>query len=128
MKHDPLADVFCSIKNMEAIGKKECVTPASKLIRSVLKIMEKHGYIGGFELVNDGKGGRFRVKLTGKINNCNVIRPRFSVKKREFIKWEKRFLPAEKIGILIITTPNGVTDQEDAKKQGTGGRLMGFVY
>ncbi len=128
MRHDLLADMFSAIKNAEFVGKKRCITPASKLIKNILKIMEENKYIGKTEFIDDGRGGRFRIELLGKINNCNVIRPNFSVKKTEFIKWEKRFLPGEGIGILILTTSKGVMDHKKAKKEGVGGRLLGYVY
>jgi small subunit ribosomal protein S8 len=128
MKHDLLADVFSVIKNTEAIGRKECNTPASRAIKGVLKTMQKHGYIGEFEHIEDGRGGRFRIRLQGKINNANVIKPRFSVPVSEFIRWEKRFLPADGVGILILTTSAGIMDQSEAKKKNTGGKLLGFVY
>ena len=79
--------------------------------------MQKNEYIGSFEYIDDGKGGNFDVKLAGRINNCNVIKPRFSVRKDDFIRWEKRFLPSNNIGILILTTPFGVIDQKEAKKK-----------
>ena len=128
MKHDPLADVFAVLKNMEAIGRAECTVPASKTIKAVLDVIHSHKYIGGYELVDDGKGGRFTVKLSGRINDCGVIKPRFSVKKGGFIKWEKRYLPASDRGIIIVTTSKGITDQRSADKNGIGGRLLGYVY
>lgn len=128
MKHDPLADVFSVIKGTESIGRKECVVPASRLIKDVFEVMKKHKYIKGFEFIEDGKGGKYKVSLLGNINDCNIIKPRFSVGKDEFIKWEKRFLPANSIGILILTTSKGVTDQIEAKRQKTGGHLLGYVY
>jgi len=128
MRHDMLADVFCAIKNTESIGKKECVIPASGIIGNVLEIMHKNGYIGEFKHIKDGRGGIFKVHLLGKINDCNVVRPRFSVGKADFIKWEKRFLPANDVGILVLTTSKGVMDQREAKKKKTGGRLLGYVY
>lgn len=128
MKHNPIADVFSAIKNAETIGRKECVIPASSLIKNILKIMQENRYIGKFELIEDGRGGKFKIELQGKINDCNAVNPNFSVKNTEFIKWEKRFLPGEKIGILIVTTPKGVMDQKTALKEGVGGRLLGYVY
>jgi small subunit ribosomal protein S8 len=94
----------------------------------VLDVIHQHKYIGGFEFLDDGKGGRFKVKLMGKINNCGVIKPRFSVEKGGFIKWEKRYLPASDTGILVITTSKGIMDQRQAIKTGVGGRLLGYVY
>jgi small subunit ribosomal protein S8 len=104
------------------------IKPASKLIGRVLKVMQDHGYIGEFEFIDDGRSGKFKVKLLGKMNSCGVIRPRYSVKKDEFEKFEKKFLPAKGFGILILTTPLGIMDHEEARKRGVGGRLLAYVY
>jgi small subunit ribosomal protein S8 len=128
MKHDPVADMFCVIKNSERTGRKECLVHVSSMIGEILRVMEAHKYIGKFELVPGERGKRYRIGLLGRINDCNVVRPRFSVKKNEFIKWEKRFLPASDTGLLIVTTPTGVMDHKKAKEKETGGKLLGFVY
>ncbi len=126
---DPLADALSNIKNNERAGNLECIIkPASKLIGRVLKVMQEEGYIGEFEFIDDGKSGKFRVKLLGRINDCGVIRPRFAVKKEEFEKFEKRFLPAQDFGILILTTNQGVMTHKDAKERKIGGRLLAYVY
>ncbi len=128
MRHDLLSDIFSAIKNGDAVGRKEAVAGYSELAKSVLAVLQKHGYIGNYELVDDKRGGRFKITLTGSINSCNAIRPRFSVKKGEWEKWERRFLPAAGFGFLIVSTNNGITTHEEAKKNGTGGKLLGFVY
>ncbi len=128
MRHDILADVFVIIKNAERIGKRGCTVPSSNIVKEILKIMQKNKYIGSFEFVDDGRSGKFKIELTGRINNCGVIRPRFEVKKDEFIQWEKRFLPSVNIGLLFITTPKGVLDHRQAKKENIGGGLLGFIY
>ena len=128
MKHDELADMFNIIKYMEAIGRLECKVPASKLNRGGLDKITKSGYISNYELVKDGRADKFRVVLQGKINDCNVVRPRFPIGKGEFTKWEKKFLPADSIGMLILTTPKGVIDQREARKIGIGGKILGYIY
>lgn len=128
MLQDTLADVLSTMKNADRVGKKECVTRASKMVRDILKIFKEKGYIENFELVDDGKSGRFRVELKGKIIDCNVIKPRFSVKNDEFEDWEKRYLPARDFGFLIVTTPKGVIDHKSARESGVGGKLVAFVY
>jgi small subunit ribosomal protein S8 len=128
MRHDIISDVFNLIKNAEAVGRHECTIPASSLIKSVLKIMQQHEYIEGFTMIEDGRGGKLKVKLHGRINDCNSIRPRFSAKKADLVKFEKRFLPASGTGILIMSTSEGVIDHKQAKKTSTGGKLLGFVY
>ena len=129
MLNDPLANALVAIKNAERVGKRECtIKPASKLIGRVLKLMQDYGYIEVFEWIDDGKAGMFKVILKGNINDCNVIKPRYSIKKNEFEKWESRYLPAENFGILILSTNKGIISQYEAKKEGIGGRLLGYVY
>lgn len=126
---DPLSDALSVIKNAESVGKSECVVrPASKLIGNILKIMKEHGYIAEFEFIDDGKAGIFKVKLQGRINKCGAIRPRFSVNKNEFEKWEKRFLPARDLGLLMVSTSQGVMSHLEARERGIGGRLLAYVY
>jgi small subunit ribosomal protein S8 len=129
MVSDPLSNAMSAIKNAERVGKDKCeVKPASKLIGNVLKVMKEHGYIRGFEYVEDHKGGKFIVELSGKINDCGAIRPRFSVKKIEYEKFEKRYLPARDFGILIVSTTKGVMSQKEAREMGLGGVLLAYVY
>jgi len=128
MKHDPLSDTFNIIKNAEIAGKSNCIVPASNLGKNILKVMQDKKYVGSFEFIDDGKGGKFKIELIGRINSCNSVKPRFSVKVNEFIKWEKRFLPAEGVGILLLSTSRGVMDQQGAKNLKEGGKLLGFVY
>jgi len=129
MQHDPLNDALSLIKNAERAGKRECVVkPSSKLIGRVLKVMLEHDYIKQFEFVEDGKAGMFKVKLKGSINNCGIIKPRFSVKRTELEKFEARYLPAQDFGVLILTTTSGVISHTKAKELQLGGKLLAFVY
>ncbi len=127
MRHDLISDVMSIIKNAERVGKKECIVPYSIMVRDILRVMQEHGYIGAFEYIDDGRGGKFRVELLGKINNCNSIRPRFPVKKDEYDKWEKQYLPASGVGILIVTTNEGVVAHTKVKGE-KGGVLLAYVY
>jgi len=126
---DNLANALSTIMNNEMRGKKECVVyPASKFIAQVLRVMQKYGYIGEFEYIDDGRAGKFRIQLLGRINKCGVIKPRFSTKKDEFSEWEKKFLPSRDIGILIVSTSKGVISHIEAKEMGIGGVLVAYVY
>jgi len=129
MQQDTLNDAMAVIKNAELVGKGECVVrPSSKLIGRVLKVMQESGYIRQFELVEDGRSRMFRVALSGQINNCGVIRPRYPVKAADLEKYEARYLPAQDFGVLILTTTKGVLTHMEAKKDGVGGKLLAFVY
>ncbi len=129
MLMDPIADAMSNIKNADRIGKTECkLKPASKLLGNVLKVMQKYEYIGEFEYIDDGKSGQYKINLLGRINDCNAIKPRLEIKKDGFEKYEKRFLPAQNFGILIVSTSKGVLSQQDAMETNVGGQLIAFVY
>jgi len=126
---DPLADCLSTILNNEMRNKRECiVTPASKLIGWILRSMQQNGYIGEFEFIDDGRTGKFRIQLLGRINNCGVIKPRHAVKRKNIEFFEKRFLPSRDIGLLIMSTPHGVISHKDARKKLAGGRLLAYIY
>jgi small subunit ribosomal protein S8 len=127
--NDPLSNVLSQIVAYEKAGKKEIVTKSnSKVIRKVLSIMQDHQYIGGFEEVADSKGSLLKIFLLGKTNKTGVIKPRSGVKKDNFEKFEKRYLPAKDFGILVISTSQGMMVHTEAKKKGLGGKLVSYCY
>lgn len=126
---DSLANGLTSIMNNEMRNKHECIiSPASKLLGRVLRVMQLNGYIGEFEFIDDGRSGKFKVQLLGRINKCGAIRPRFPVRGNEMEEWEKKFLPSRDVGVLVVSSPHGVLSHKEAKEKSVGGRLLAFVY
>ncbi len=128
MSKDLVSGLFTTLQNNEMVRNGECIYYASKLIGEILKALQRHGYIGAIEYIEDGRGGKFRIQLLGRINRAAPVRPRFSVKKDEYEKWERQFLPSKDIGILIVTTSQGVMSHREAKEKELGGKLLGYVY
>ena len=126
---DTLANGLTTIVNNELRNRRECVlNPASKLLGRVLRVIQRNGYIGEFEFVDDGRSGKFKIQLLGRVNKCGAIKPRYPVSLQEFERWEKRFLPSRDTGILVISTSQGVVSHKEAKKKNLGGRLLAFIY
>jgi small subunit ribosomal protein S8 len=124
---DPLANALSKIQNAERARKKEVViSPVSKLVREVIQIMEREGFVESFEPIDEGRS--FRVVLHGRTNACGVIKPRHSSKREEYEKWEKRFLPSAGLGLLIVSTPQGVMTHREALERDLGGKLLAYVF
>jgi small subunit ribosomal protein S8 len=124
-----LANLFVTLYNNEARRKNECIVlPTSKIGIEVLKTLQKDGYIGEFERVEDNRGGKFKIKLLAKITKCGAISPRFKVKKTEYQNWEQQYLPSYMRGMLLVTTNQGVMSHHEAANKGIGGFLIGYVY
>tara|TARA_Y100000310_G_C20209830_1_gene590788 strand:- start:55 stop:444 length:390 start_codon:yes stop_codon:yes gene_type:complete len=129
MLNDPLAATLSKIQNAERVGKKEVVIrPVSKMIKTVLQIMNDHNYVGSFEEIKEDAQRSIKVNLLGNVNKCNVIKPRFSTAHGMFTKWEKRYLPARDFGIIIVSTSEGVMTHTGAKEKGIGGKLIAYCY
>jgi len=126
---DTLSNGLTAIMNNELRNRRDCViSPASKLLGRVLRVMQLNGYIGEFEFIDDGRAGKFKVQLLGRVNKCGAIKPRYSVGANDFENLEKTFLPARDVGILVVSTPLGVLSHREAKEKNIGGRLLAYVY
>ena len=129
MLNDPLSNTMSAIMNAEKAGKPKLeVRPVSKLIKSVLELLQKSSYIGSYREAADGRGGSIEIILSGTINKCGAVKPRSSINKKNYELFEKRYLPAKDFGILIISTPKGVLSHAEAKKLSLGGRLIAYCY
>ncbi|MEM3948712.1 MAG: 30S ribosomal protein S8, partial [Zestosphaera sp.] len=107
------------------------IMPASKLIAMVLRVLQKYGYVGEFEYIDDGRSGKIKVQLLGRINNVGVIKPRVPIKYAELRSmpdWLKEILPSRDIGLLILSTPQGVISHKEALERKVGGVLLAYIY
>jgi len=127
--NDPLANALSAMLNNEKIGRTECsIKPISMIIKEVLRIMKENEYISDFKEIADGRGNMIKAALSGMINKCGAIKPRYPVSLASFEKFEKRYLPAKDVGILIVSTPLGIITHIEAKAKKTGGRLIAYCY
>jgi small subunit ribosomal protein S8 len=127
--NDPVTDALTKMRNAETATKKSCeLKPASKFLGEILRVAKESNYIKDFKL-NEEKGViSYTVELNGKLNTCKGVKPRYAVKKDEYEKYEKRYLPARDVGVLIVSTSKGVMNHSQAKQQGLGGRIVAYIY
>ncbi|CAD5324979.1 unnamed protein product [Arabidopsis thaliana] len=104
------------------------IRPSSKVIIKFLIVMQKHGYIGEFEYVDDHRSGKIVVELNGRLNKCGVISPRFDVGVKEIEGWTARLLPSRQFGFIVLTTSAGIMDHEEARRKNVGGKVLGNCY
>lgn len=124
-----LSYVLDGIDKAEKRGKKEVVVyPASKLAAATLAKLRELGYVGDFEYIDDGRNGKYRVELLGRINKCGAIRPPLFYERDGLIRGDVRFLPGKGVGALLVSTPYGVLTSSEAREKGIGGVLIAYVY
>merc|ERR1719232_802647 len=96
-----LADCLKCINNAEKRGKRQVlVRPCSKIV----------------------------ISLTGRLNKCGVISPRFDVAIGDIEKWTTNLLPSRQFGYVVLTTSGGIMDHEEARRKHLGGKILGFFF
>merc|ERR1712212_831791 len=106
---DSLANALKTINNAEKRGKRQVLLrPSSKVVVKFLTVMMKHGHIGEFECVDDHRAGKIVVNLTGRLNKCGVISPRFDIAINQVEKWTSNLLPSRQFGFIVMTTSAGI--------------------
>lgn len=124
-----LADALKAINNAERSGAKQVlIKPISKIIIKFLSIMMKYEYIQSFQIIDDQRSGKIVVNLSGRINKCGCIMPRYNLRLSNIKKFRNKCMPSKVFGILVLTTSKGVLDHKKAIKKRSSGKILGFFY
>jgi small subunit ribosomal protein S8 len=126
---DPLGDMLTRIRNGQAAHKTAVSTPASKLRVSVLEVLRREGYIRGFRREDIGHG---ELSIELKYHNGEpVIRELRRVSKPgRRIYSPVKDLPRvyNGLGIAILSTPQGVMSDAEAREAHVGGEVLCTVF
>ncbi|XP_042484018.1 40S ribosomal protein S15a-5-like [Macadamia integrifolia] len=124
-----LNDALRTIVNAEKRGKATAnLQPISNTMASFLKIMKDRGYIKDFQVFDPHRVGKITVELQGRVNDCKALTYRQDIKAKEIETYRTRMLPTHQWGYVVITTPNGVLDHEEAIRQNVGGQVLGYFH
>ncbi|RDX62339.1 40S ribosomal protein S15a-1, partial [Mucuna pruriens] len=120
-----LDDALKSMYNAEKRGKRQVmIRPSSKVIIKYLLVMQKHGYIGEFEYVDDHRAGKIVVGLQGYFpqDRCGIELAEVAI-----IEQTIKLLCCPLL-CCILTTSAGIMDHEEARRKNVGGKVLGFFY
>src|SRR3989344_4323173 len=124
MSHDIIADALNKIMNAKRARKTSVnIKHHSRLLLSVLALAKLRGYIKSYALGEEGL-----VVEIHNLNGCNAIKPRSVVTVDEIDRYVTRFLPAREIGMLIVSTSQGIMAHQTAQEKHIGGSLLAYFY
>jgi len=123
MSQDIVSDIMNKMMNAKKAGKSSIVsTSYSKLLLNILEIMKQYGYLE--YSLDEGK----LTIMMKEINECKSIKPRYTINKKTFDKYIKRFLPARNFGYFLISTSKGLMTHHEAQENKIGGSLIAYFY
>lgn len=129
--NDPLGDMLTRIRNAQLRGKSTVKTPASKLRGWVLDVLQNEGYIRGYES-GTGKDGHPELEISLKyFDGEGVIKElkRVSTPGRRVYSGVKDIpLVRQGLGIAIVSTPQGVMSDAQARAANVGGEVLCTIF
>ncbi len=128
---DPVADLLTRIRNGQSAKKESVVAPASNLRANLLDVLRREGYIRNFERYNISTGiDEIRIELK-YYDGEPVIKEikRVSRPGRRVYSGIKDLARVYNgLGISILSTPQGVMSDAEARAANVGGEVLCQVF
>lgn len=131
MQTDPVSDYLSRVRNAQRAGHRRVDIPASKLKRAMTKILVDKGYVNRFIDITDNKQGVLRLFLKYDAYGQPVIKKINRVSKPGLRKYSaSENIPSSYngLGIVIVSTSQGVMTDKEARKLNVGGEILCTVY
>jgi small subunit ribosomal protein S8 len=131
MMTDPIADMLTRIRNGNNAKHDSVDIPASNIKKEIAQILLDEGFIGGFDVIEDGKQGIIRIELKYGKYNEKVISGIKRISKpglRVYVKSDEIPKVLGGLGIAILSTSKGIKTDKDARKEGMGGEVICYVW
>lgn len=126
---DPIADFLTRIRNGQAAGKSEVSVASSKLKVAIARVLKDEGYIEDYAVRQDGKKAALIVAL--KYFQGRPVIERLERYSRPGLRRYrgKNDLPQVLggLGVAIVSTPQGVMTDREARRAGQGGEVLCVV-
>ena len=129
--NDPIGDMLTRIRNAQMRGKSTVSTPASKLRVWVLDVLADEGYIRGYEKTSSDDGhGAIEISLK-YFDGIPVIRELKRISKpgrRVYLGVKHIPQVRQGLGVSIVSTPQGVMSDANARAKNVGGEVICTVF
>ena len=127
---DPISDMLTRIRNAALVKKTQVVLPSSKMKFAIAKILEREGYIGTVSEENSKpqKTLTMRLKYENGQSVLHQIRRVSTPGRRVYAGAGELPRVLSGIGIAVVSTPNGLMTNKEARKRKLGGEVICEVF
>jgi small subunit ribosomal protein S8 len=130
---DPIADMLTRIRNANTAMHDTVKMPSSKLKESLADILEREGYIGGFDVnaSTTGPGSVLEIKLKYAPDRTRTIGGLRRVSKpglRIYAQADRIPRVLGGMGVAVVSTSQGLMTDREARKRRVGGEVLCYVW
>lgn len=127
---DPISDMLTRIRNASMARKTEVLVPLSKIKFEIAKLLKHEDYIVSMEEVKQGNMPNIKIILKYDSSKPAIthIQRVSTPGRRVYVKKEAVPTILNGLGMAILSTPQGLMTNKQAKRAGVGGELMCEVW
>lgn len=128
---DPIADMLTRIRNASRARHTEVVVPASRTKRQIARILKDEGFIEDVVEAQDGVHPTLRITLKYVGGKAPVVSGLKRISKPGLRVYAgKTDIPRVLggLGIVIVSTSQGIMTGAQARKAQLGGEVLAFVW
>jgi small subunit ribosomal protein S8 len=123
---DQIGDLLTRIRNINMVSKHELTMPSSKMKEVILEILKKEGFVTDYKV--SGKVQKLLTITISPTKHFSHLKQISKPGQRIYVKSKEIPRPLRGMGLVIISTPNGVISGREAIKKGVGGELICEVW
>ncbi|MEX0740280.1 MAG: 30S ribosomal protein S8 [Pseudohongiella sp.] len=127
---DPIADLLTRLRNAQMARLPKMSCPSSKVKVAICRVLQDEGYITGFDVQENGSKRELTVDLK-YFQGKPVIEEIKRVSKPGLRQYKgKEELPRNRqgLGIVIVSTNQGLMTEKQARSAGVGGEVLCTVF
>lgn len=130
---DPIADMLTRIRNANSASLSTVDVPQSRVKLEIARVLKEEGYISNFEAVAEENTiqPNIRINLKYGPNRQRIISGIKRISKPGLRVYAgKKELPKVLggLGIAIVSTPQGIMTDRQARRQNLGGEVLAYVW
>lgn len=129
--NDAISEMLIGIKNASLVGKPEAFVSVSKFKKQILLVLKKLGYVADFEEVGEGVKKQFKIAVAydSKGNPVmNDVKRVSKLSKRVYVGYRKIMPVKYGHGHMILSTPEGIMTETEARKKKIGGEALFIIW